>query len=474
MIRGWFITFMVVAIGIFMSQGARADSGDFYMNKLQTLAETFGHTAATMLNPEGRGDALIFPYYDVREIDGKAQDFYFIIINDDGGCESPSVECHMGMAAKVRFKEWDKGEEVFDIDVWLSRGDVWVGVLTHNTSFALPYGARITSPDWVIIHSTSDTFTLSKPLQGGFDLPNTAYIPAGSNNLMGYFEVIGEERTFDHQVSGAVTRFTGNSDAPNSLMGYAYIVRAADGISFAYNAKAIANFSRNQGSLFQNPGGIKPTLMDCEDTLDELEFQIAKEEVIASYSIEDVLAGKMSLILTFPTKWAHFSGKPNYTIKGPGAFGGVYPLGVPWTAPNANSPETIEATIFDRNENRVIPASCSVPPCPGPLGLPFEVNVIGLYSGTPPTVPAAGNRDNVALSTTTFNSGYVRIHFPNTGYVQVTNPKITRFLDFGTSSDTYGGLPVLGLSLQQYSNGNVGGFYGDMRDVFYEITRASY
>jgi hypothetical protein len=290
---------------------------------------------------------------------------------------------------------------------------------------------------------------------------------------MGYIEVIGEERTFDHQTSGAVTRFTGNSDAPNSLMGYGYIVRAADGVSFAYNAKAIANFSRNQGSLFQSPGGIKPTLMDCEDTLDELEFQIAKEKVVASYSIEDALGGKMSLILTFPTKWAHFAGRPNYTLKGPGAFGGIYPLGPPWTAPNANSPETIQATIFDRNENSVNPSSCPVSPCPGPLGLPYEVNVIGLYKGTPPTVPAAGNRDNVALSTTTFASGYVRIHFPNTGYVQASNPTITRFLDFGTFLDTYGGLPVLGLSLQQFSNGNVGGFYGDIRDVFYEITRAS-
>ena len=33
------------------------------------------------------------------------------------------------MAAKLGFREWDKSEEVFDVDIWLSRGDVWVGHL---------------------------------------------------------------------------------------------------------------------------------------------------------------------------------------------------------------------------------------------------------------------------------------------------------------------------------------------------------
>jgi hypothetical protein len=31
----------------------------------------------------------------------------------------------------------------------------------------------------------------------------------------------------------------------------------------------------------------------------------------------------------------------------------------------------------------------------------------------------------------------------------------------------YEGLPVIGLALQEYQNNNVGGFYGDNRDVFY-------
>jgi hypothetical protein len=333
------VAFGMFTAGFLVAAGALADIGEVAYQKAQALGGTghnSGHTAGTILSPEGRGDVLIFPYYDVREINGKTQDFYFAIINDESECEGitgyPNIECNAGMAAKVRFREWARGEKVLIFDIWLSRGDVWVGVITHNTSLALPYGARIASPDWVITDYSADAFTLSTALAGGLDFPAQAYMPPGSSNLMGFFEVIGEERTYDRQSSGKVTRVAGNADAPNSLMGYAYIVRVVDGSSFAYNATAIANFSRNKGSLFSSPGSPSPTLMDGEDTLDQLEFQLSKKEVFAGYSIEDVIAGKFSLILTFPTKQFHFCPGPNYTIKGDvtAPCTADYPLGPPF------------------------------------------------------------------------------------------------------------------------------------------------
>ena len=50
-----------------------------------------GNTSGTILNPEGRGDLLIFPYYDVREINGKSQDFHILVINNESdACEGLS------------------------------------------------------------------------------------------------------------------------------------------------------------------------------------------------------------------------------------------------------------------------------------------------------------------------------------------------------------------------------------------------
>jgi hypothetical protein len=487
----WLAALGVFCIGVLATSGAVADMGELAYEKVQALAATgqnSGNTSGTLLNPEGRGDLLIFPYYDVREINGKTQDFLFTVINTEWeSCEglSLSTQCYDGVAAKLRFREWAIGEEVFSADIWLSRGDVWVGVVTHNPSIALPYGTRITSPDWVITDSSTDTFTLGTPLKNGFDFSNTAYFPSWSNNLMGYIEVIGEERTFDHVWTTSpafkVTRVTAAvADVPNRLMGYGYIVRVADGSSFAYNATAIANFSRNKGSLFSGLGSPSPTLMDGEDTLDQLEFQLSKKEVFAGYSVEDVIGAKFSLILTFPTKHFHFCQRPNYTARGvlsTPADCVAGPPTAPWTAwdntyfgdHNANTPEILDRKIYDRNQNRIIPAPCYVATCPVPwFGSHYGVNVIGLYQYAPPGVPTAQLRDNIAWSTNVFDSGYIDISFPNTGQVQPLNPKITKFLHFDMLFSGYEGLPVIGLALQEYQNNNVGGFYGDTRDVFYK------
>jgi hypothetical protein len=481
---------MVVLTSVFVASGVRAvDLGDYVLNVAKSMPHNSGHTASTILNPEGRGDVLIFPYYDVREVNGKSQDFMFGIINEEIDCPAGTAQCPKGMAVKLRFREWAKGEETLDVDIWVSSGDVWFGALTHNTSLASPYGARITSPDWVIIDSSSDTFTLAKALNGGLDFPTTALVPSGSSNLMGYLEAIGEERTYDKAFqessssSFKVSRVKSTckigtfclTDAPNTLMGFGYIVRVAEGSSFAYNAKAVANFSRNQGSLFSYPGSTTPTLINCEDSLDQFEFQIAQKETLAAYSIEEAIDAKFSLILTFPTKHYHFCSKPNYTVKGDATApcAATYPLGPPWTVKHANASETINLTILDRNENRFDPSVCIFSVCPAPPGLHWEVNVIGLYQGTPPTVPVAQNRDNVAFSTSgsagTFDSGYIVVKFPNTGHVQSLNPEITKFLDRDVFLSSYGGLPVLGLALQEFSNGNVGGFYGEIRDAFYKV-----
>jgi hypothetical protein len=485
----WLAAVPVISMLVFITSLAMADLGDLAYDKVQALAATnqnAGNTSGTILNPEGRGDLLIFPYYDVREINGKTQDFLFAIVNTEWEpCEGLSLatQCYDGVAARLRFREWAVGEEVFSTDIWLSRGDVWVGVITRNPSL---YGARITSPDFVITGSSADSFTLDTSLKNGQGFPNTAYIPAGSNNLMGYIEVIGEERTYDHASTQApfkVTRMTGSADVPNRLMGYGYIVRVADGQSMAYNATAIANFSRNKGSLFSGVGSPSPTLMDGEDTLDQLEFQLSKKDVLAGYSVESAIGGKFSLILTFPTKHFHFCQRPNYTARGVSTTPAdcvAGPPTAPWTVHdvtygdhNANTLEISYQIFHDRNENRFLPPPCYLATCPPyspPFGSRYGVDIIGLYQGYFPfVILSLWLRDNTAWSTNVFDSGFIEVLFPNANHIQPLNPKITKFLHFDMLFSGYEGLPVIGLALQEFENNNVGGFYGDTRDVFYKI-----
>jgi len=489
------ILIMLVAVvtGAFMASVAMAvDYGDLGFN---TRLATSGKTAGTILNPEGKGDALLAAYYDVRVVNGKTQDTYFAIIN-----ENMDAIPHNGVAAKLRFREWDKSEEVFDIDIWMSDNDVWVGVLTRNPANGL---TRITSPDYVITNDSvpAGTFTVSKTtvVSTGFDF-FTDFVPGGTLNSvlppsgftsadltnMGYFEIIGEERTYTKPSTTTapilVTRFgAGELDCLNSLSAYVYIVRVDDGVSLGYNADAIANFNRQSiVSLYSGPGAPSPSLNNCEDGLDQLEFEISKARVYHGYSIEDNINAKFSHIITFPTKHFHFEKhtpkRLDYTICATVGGNGCITIGAPFTGATANTGEEVAPKIYDRDENPFTPESGFWSPRTTPtISLPFEVNVIGLYKGSPPSVPLQGNRNNVAFSTGTpgFQTGWMWIDlFHNTlgaGVHFAATRSDPFFGHLGNRFTGYTGMPALSLVLQEFSNANVGGAYGVIFPSFYRL-----
>jgi len=448
------------------------------------------------LNPEGKGDALLAAYYDVRVVNGKTQDTYFAIIN-----ENMNAIPHNGVAAKLRFREWDKSEEVFDIDIWMSDNDVWVGTLTRNPANGL---TRITSPDYVITDGAigGPTFTVSKTtvVSTGFDF-FTDFVPGGTFNSvlpppgftsadltnMGYFEIIGEERTYTKPSTTTapilVTRFgSPDWDCLNSLSAYVYIVRVDDGVSLGYNAAAIANFSRQTIlPLYSGPGAVSPDLTNCEDGLDQLEFELSKARVYHGYSIEDNINAKFSQIVTFPTKHFHFEKhtpkRLDYSICTTNTQGnGCITLGAPFTGATANTGEEVAPNIYDRDETLFKPEAGFWSPRTSPtISLPFEVNVIGLYKGSPPSVPLLGNRNNVAFSTGTpgFQTGWMWIDlYKNTSGVGV-HSALSRsdnvFGHLGNRFTGYNGMPALSLALQEFSNANVGGAYGVIFPAFYNI-----
>ena len=459
--------FKLTVIGLMMSlclvsAGFAADFG--------TAAHdtAFAGYQGLVLNPEGKGDVLLFPYYDVRPIGGKSQDTYFFIINENTGRFGANNGTDQGVVAKLRFREWDKSEEVFDADIWLSDNDVWVGALTLNTTTGL---ARITSPDFVVTDYTGAQFTVTTPLSAGFDFltekVNYTPLPSGWTKEMmtqlGYFEVIGEEMTATKRVLDAtgnptnkVNRLTPYMDCPNSLMGGANIVRVADGVSMGYNAVAIANFYR-AGSLFHFPGSLDPDLSYAQEGLQQLEFELSKYNVFGAYSIETAFLGKASLILTFPTKGFHYVHDKDVAKRTL-----ISGTNQSFTGSTQNAGEKIDLTIFDRDERIFRPSQWWSPP--KDIVIPYEVNVCGIYTGGS---PAPAGRDNCAFGTDTFVSGWVWIRFAT----QIANSSapLPFFQYFGNRWSQYRGLPVLVLQLQEFSNGNVGGFYGDMNDGWFEV-----
>jgi hypothetical protein len=373
--------------------------------------------AGTIWNFEGNGDCLIFPYYDVRKVDDKDQ-VTTVTIENLG---------EYGIAAKLRFKDWSRGREVFSKDIWIPSMATWSATIELSEDGT---NAIITSPGNVVWRNDSKTFYFTNSLLNGvpFSTKNIrrAY---GESTLYGFLEVIGEEKTSPDETGGKVVRLAPSErDCPNTLRGTLSITRVEDGTTLAYDAVAIGNFSRGQGSLFRKPGSPYPRLDNGEDSLDQLEFQLSKWEIFGPFSVNPSNQGRTSLIVTFPTKFFHFSGGRR-----------LNQLNNPFEVQMETQGETMKTSLSSQDA----PLSMD-----SEISLPFSVNVIGLYpgSGSPPT-----GIDNLTLSTYSSYSGDVKL----TSDGMAERILIQDYEYFREMFSTYQGLPALGLILREYRNPDV-------------------
>jgi len=376
--------------------------------------------SGTILNSEGEGDCLIFPYYDVRTIDGKHQITEFQIQNAG----------EYGIAAKLRIREWSRGREVFSKDIWIPSNGVWTGTIEISDDGT---NAVLTSSDHVILRYDSSFFYLSNPLSDGSPF-STKYIRKnnGESTLYGYIEAIGEEKTSPKNVIGRVGRLAKSErDCPNTLKGKTVISRVEDGVSMGYDAAAIGNFSRGQGSLFRSVGSTFPRLDIGEDTLDQSEFQLSKCEIRGSYSLDPSTQSRTSMIVTFPTKHFHYRNGNR-----------INQVDNPFETPKEMGGEIVGVTLSEEGEKIA----------DSEIDLPFSVNVIGLYKEDSGSLTGI---DNVSLPTGASELGEAMLtsdslsqRFLIPDFENYFAPNQGRFM-------MYKGLPAVGLILQESQNSGI-------------------
>jgi hypothetical protein len=370
--------------------------------------------AGTIWNVESKGDCLLFPYYDVRKVDGKTQ---ITQINIENFGE-------YGIAAKLRFRDWARGREVFSKDIWISSKGVWSGKIEISQD---GMNAVISSPWNVIWRSDANTLYFTNPLTGGISF-STKNIRKGlgESTLYGFVEVIGEEKTGPADTGGKTGRLSSvERDCPNTLKGTLSITRMEDGAAMAYDAVAIGNFSRGQGSLFRSPGSPYPRLDTSEDTLDQVEFQLSKYDVFGPFSVTPSNQGKTSLIITYPTRHFHYSGGKRLNRNNN-----------PFKAFGETQGETLKTSLSQNGAP--LPADSEIT-------LPYAVNIIGLYQGAED--PPAGI-DNRSLPTYAYESGDVKLTSDN----MAQRTLIDDYEYFREMFTTYRGLPAMGLIVREYRN----------------------
>lgn len=538
------ITFLAISLSLLLMTGM-ASAID--IQDISTWTQSMGEGDLT-----GIGDVLIGPLYDVRSLKNPdttegttlitTQNTLINLVNTDPGTNGDGTGVG-GVIAMIRFREWKRSLEVKDFYIPLSCNGTWQGVLTR-----LPGGgATITSPvapfgssanRWINGLPTAAQFPSefiagSGTFIGAFA---TSQIEAQEGDKLarteyGYLEVIGVERVeCKMNPNGTWNRVAPpGRDVPDVLMGQVYLVRPEAAISHEYNMHALSKFSVNPLGIFAalTPGTVRPNLRDDVQGqganpgvggFNQLEAILSKRDVELQYvdtpgkgapGSGDTTPITTSAVITFPTKWAHYSAGWNFFHVAEGTplptgnwspFTGVFETGTATPTEIIDGipgGEVVTVAIFDRNENRLTTPNVPISPS-GQIPvtiLPWEVNIIGFLPQDPPPDPfARGWRDNLVIPTKnagtgqTFTSGWADFDLspdPITsgdprslsgggkGWTQGKSGIAFSFFNnfFGPGPapagqvlkgiGAYRGLPAMGIVMTEFFNSSFNGYFGN-------------
>jgi hypothetical protein len=227
------------------------------------------------LSADGRGDALIFPYYTVRN----GFETYVSIVND-----SPDTK-----AVKVRFVEGMVGAQVFDITLYMPPRDMWTAAIIESGG-----GARLVStdtscsvPDLSVASSFANYYYngnvggisadagpkgLDRTREGMIEVFDMGVVPDQATSGLGVSVALAAKhdsrgvpancatlRNF-HSSAGYTLNLTDQLNAPSGgLSGTGYLVNSSVGLEFGYDAVALVDFARGATKgIWFGPGDDRP------------------------------------------------------------------------------------------------------------------------------------------------------------------------------------------------------------------------
>jgi hypothetical protein len=456
---------------------------------LGALGAAAGAAHAVYQDPNGLGQALIYPYYSVQTANGSAFNTYISVVNSTS----------QGKVLKVRAREGKTSAEVLDFNLYLSPNDVWTAAIIPIDASATA-GARLITGD---VSCTNPAIP-----SGGVDFRNYQYVGDGLGNGLdrtreGYMEII-EMATLTGSALAAATHNTAGTPTCAGLVGPSVgaagqqvqasnrsvptggingtgtLINVNNGVEMGYNAVALANVSAGdiyaeigteQGnfnnadaisvvvannrvyrSTFATSSGVTGGVRAVSSTLD-------RSSIINEYVLDTATRSNTDWVMTFPTKWYFYVGAAG-TPETP--FTGV--LGA------SGACEPIAVTYFNREERGA--AASGVDFSPLPPGTPgsslcWESTVMSIRNGsahnpTGTTSGVLGSNNTVPINvTSTFQNGWMNVQFTGAGAtlagLGAATTATTNVLTGAASAvaATYFGLPVVGFMVRTFNNGTV-------------------
>ena len=433
-----------------------------------------GAAQAVSVYPDGLGQALVYPYYTVREASaGAPYNALLSVVNSTASAK----------AVKVRFLEGKNSREVLDFNLYLSPKDVWTAAVIPTADG----GGMFTADKSCTTPSFASTTAAAPQL-----FVNYAY--SGSNDdgagttldrtREGYIEII-EMGNVTGATATAVTHVSGVptcGSLPNAsadtvvgnggLFGGITLINVAAGTDFSEDAVALDAFSATP--LWNPPGSILPNLANVNPKVsvvttgtstyitdwsasgnpaDPVSAVLMHNNVYNEFVLDAATKSGTDWVVTMPTKNFYYSGttvtklfQRNFTSGG--------------------ACDDVAITLYDREERTVVSSTIVSPPPPTSTdSICWEANVIS-FNGT----NVFGSK-NLTPIPTTFQNGWAALNFNGstvTGlagvHTLIGGPSTVFNTATGLTTPpgaptTFNGLPVVGFAAQSFNNGalTVGG-----------------
>ena len=427
-----------------------------------------GAAQAVSVNGDGLGQALVYPYYTVRDqVAGAPFNSLLSVVNSTASAK----------AVKVRILEGKNSREVIDFNLYLSAKDVWTAAIIPTGT-----GAGIFTAD-----KSCTTPTVSSSASTPTEFVNYAYTGSNADGAdtsldrtrEGYIEIIemgnvtGATATAITHVSGVppCTPLGGASadtvPGNGGLFGGVTLINVLSGEDVTADAVALDGFS--QTALWNSPGSILPNLANVNpktsvvtngnttyitdwtlsgNSADPVSAVLMHNNVYNEFVLDAATKSGTDWVLTMPTKNFYYTGtavtklfQRNFTTSG--------------------ACDDVVVVVFDREERTVTtPGAFSPPPPTLTDSLCWEANVITFNSTN------VFNSKNVANIPTTFANGWVSLNFngstvPAGRHVLVGGGSTSFNTATGTTGSlgttTFFGLPTIGFAAQTFINGTLTG-----------------
>jgi hypothetical protein len=447
-----------------------------------------GTAQAIYLNPQGEGQALIYPYYTVRSTNGNAFNTFISVMHHDGDWLANAARPSRGKVLRVKFREGRNAREVASFNLYLSPNDVWTAALiptadgtsliTADTSCTNPAFAASAIPGLRELAFSSQQYSgansdggeqgLDRTREGYveiFEMANLSGIAAAAvtHNSAGFPANCG-------LVQGATVNLPSISAPSGGLSGTATLINVANGMDFTANAEALDDvFSGTLYRTYTDPypdwnasqvkrishitANGRQYRLDWAIAVDAVSSVLTRSNVMNEYIRDSNTQSQTDWVVTFPTRRLHVNN-----------FG----TAAPFTAPLQNGIvcEEVIFSSFTRELRGASSLSCSNvgTPC-GPAQLCHAATVVSLKNTDPsPTSGVLGstNRALVPGMSSDFSNGWMDVAFIGVN-ARAGLPSlpwsIARSLDTGagtTAEQRFVGLPAVGFMVRTFVNGTLG------------------